>query len=114
MKKIKFSNKYTKLYGCVNKRFPEEARLLNVFVQHKRDMHEDFISYDTKYFYSDGYKYYQLPSAEYLVLLFMGDNGQLFTTIRSNRKHPFDKEVFYKDAIGEMFEVVITPSATAN
>jgi len=71
-------------------------------------MSADFTNYDT--LYSAGYlifKNYKLPSGPLLVLLFISDDGHLFTTIRPNTKYRYDKEAYYRGAIGERFEIVV-------
>ena len=100
MKKIKFSHNYHKLHMVGN---PFEATLIAVFKTTKANMCDAFIEYDTVF---DG-GHYPLPSGELLVLLFMTAGRGLFTTIRSNRKYPYDKEEYYRNAIGEKFEVAL-------
>jgi len=112
MKKITFSHDYQKLIWA---RQPYQAQLLAVFNTTKKDMGTAFIEYDTAFVDLDeeGYalNHYKLPSGPLLVLLFQAMKGPIFTTIRSNRKHPYDKEQYYRDAIGEVFHVVTEEKA---
>jgi hypothetical protein len=102
MKTIKFSHRYFKVnLPDLEGKAPDKAKLLQVFSVDRKDLSDAFVLYDTEYW--DGY--YLLPKGKLLVLLFKGENDVVFTTIRSNRKYPYDKEKYYRDAIGEWFEV---------
>ena len=99
MLKIKFSHHYFKLQNQGNK-----ATLISA-TPYKIDdsTPERFITYDT-YYYPDGH--YELKPGEYVLLLFLGDNG-VFTTIRPRKGKYGDKLEYYSKHIGEEFEIVI-------
>lgn len=106
MKTIKFSHRYHKL----NNFSGNKAILLAVFNCESSDISKYLREYDTAYYgHKEGVKvglFYKLPSGPLLVLLFEA-HGHLFTTIRSNTKFKYDKEKYYKDAIGEAFHVSV-------
>ena len=108
MKQIKFSHKYDKLLDG-NGNIPQLAELLEVFLVNIEDLHERFISYDSVYLdmNEDKYKYFPLPKkGKYMILLFK-DPGlfSIFTTIR---RYTPKKYEYYKNARGEIFEIVLT------
>jgi len=106
MKKIKFSHDYWKIKSA-NVENGQSVLLLAVFKTTKEEMGRGFIEYDTSYHNGAEDGHYPLPSGELLVLLFTSTSNRLFTTIRSNKKHPYDKEAYYRGSIGELFKVVI-------
>lgn len=109
MKKIKFSHKYDKLCALGNYSM---ATLLQCFEVDIKDLSPYLLAEDTIYSeIEEGIvrrKEYKLPkSGKFLLLLFRGVNG-MFTTIR--RAYPNKKVDYYKNAVGEQFEVVVNPS----
>lgn len=51
---------------------------------------------------------YQLKKGKYVLLLFLGDKGILFTTLRSKiGMYGLDKEEYYKKHLNEEFQIVI-------
>lgn len=92
--KIKFSHEYPKLWGQYS------ARLLEVNDTEYKNLHPDLIEYDTKY--NGGY--YPLPKVRLIQLIFLGDKGIPFCTIR--RWTP-QKHRYYESAIGKIFEIEI-------
>lgn len=93
MNKIKFSHNYKKLNGETN------AELFNVIVIDLENQAESFIDYDT-----DNY-YYDLPKkGKYILLLFKGFNGTIFTTLRRHTDSKFD---YYYNLIGQPFNIKI-------
>lgn len=98
MPTIKFSHRYTKMFGItVN---GEKALLLQVFPIDHKDLSNVFIAYDTEI--SDTKEHYKLPTGKLLVLLFINDNGTVFTTIR--RWTP-QKAEYYTGLMGKEFEI---------
>ena len=100
MKKIKFSHNYPKLRG------EKYAQLLQVLQLDLKELSPTMRLYDTQI---NDDEYYALPkSGRYLLLIFLGDSGNLFTTIRSG--YPTTKTKYYYDSVGENFEINITPN----
>lgn len=99
---IKFSHRYIKL--------PEdrEATLLAVFETDFKEIGDEMRHYDTMYLGDDDeIGYYKLPkSGKCLVLVFEAIHvDAIFTTIRS--AWPPHKIKYYKDRIGEVFNVKV-------
>lgn len=93
MKKIKFSKEYPKLWKQVM------AKLIDV-----QNIYEDAISLDLKEYDTkaeDG-SYYELPKGKLLQLTFIGEKRIPFCTIR---RWTQEKEFYYSNSIGEMFEI---------
>jgi len=110
MKQIKFSHRYTK-FGA---NAPTHATLLQVFREHEQDLSKPFIEYDTEFDAGGKYGYYPLPKGEVLILLFEfheDSRAHLFTTVR--RCFP-EKELYYRKAIGETFEVIVNEEQDAS
>lgn len=106
MKKIKFSHCYSKIPSISPDGIPKAVRLIQVFETDFKELSEDLREYDCGYM-DRGKKYYKLPkSGKCLVLLFY-THGMIFTTIRP--AFPSRKIEYYKNAVGEMFEIKITP-----
>jgi len=104
MKKIKFSNQYTKLNRAFFIGRNREARLLQAIKIHHNDLSGDMITYDTEYF-NPTRKFYDLPRTDLIFLVFQSRTlMRLFTTIR---RYTPSKWKYYKKAEGELFEVVI-------
>ena len=93
---IKFSHDYQKLWGQCH------ARLIEVNITEKKHLHPDLIEYDTNY----GGGYYKLPDGKLIQLVFLGDKGIPFCTIR--RWTP-EKEKYYQSQIGKIFIVEVKP-----
>jgi hypothetical protein len=101
MNQIKFSHTYVKIGDS------KTAKLLAVFNTHYNQLGKDFIEFDTHYDDEGKEGHYGLPTCELLVLLLQDSDG-LFTTIRSAKgKGGLDKERYYRDRIGQQFEIVI-------
>lgn len=109
MKKIKFSHDYLKIPEYIKNLLNDlkgtefvSVTLLEVFVVDK--ISEPLIEYDTVYQdpKTGRFEMYKLPKGKVLVLLFEKDFN-VFTTIR--RWTP-EKEKYYKEGIGESFELV--------
>lgn len=96
---IRFSHMYYKLLRAGN-----TAKLLAVFPVQMDDLHKDFVQYDTEIL-SGGYG--KLPSGDLVVLLFIGRDNTLFTTIRKRIGSHGDNLEYYSKHIGEIFDVVI-------
>ncbi len=99
--KIKFSHNYSKLMSQTS------ARLMWVFEFTKDEsLNQDlFIAYDT--LIEDTQEFYELKDGKYVVLLFLGNDGIPFTTIRPRKGRYGDKLEYYSGKIGEKFEIVI-------
>lgn len=98
MNKIKFSKEYNKLWNQKN------AELLAVKdITINKNTPKELIEYDTKA--TDG-SYYPLKTGNYIQLLFIGDKGIPFCTIRA--AYPSHKVEYYKSKIGEIFEILIS------
>lgn len=97
---IKFNNKYPKLKG------QRHARLIAAFngmtSELLRNKFPDLMFYDTE---RDDGRYYNIEDGEtYILLLFLGDKGNLFTSLRKQNDENVAK---YNDSIGELFNIVI-------
>lgn len=103
MRQIKFSHRYEKLGEIKN----HSKVVLMQVINFPHDLLSDsFIEYDTMYLDEDiNEHHYNLPKTDLLILIFMADNGGLFTTIR--RFTP-DKFAYYKSLENEELELVIT------
>ena len=97
---IKFSHSYPKLHG------QESALLVAVELRGRSDFSEKFIEYDTAF---DG-GHYPLPPAQYMVLVFLGNELIPFTTVR---RWTAEKFRYYHNAIGQTFEIVRVVAAKA-
>jgi hypothetical protein len=93
---IKFSHSYQKLKG------DKKAKLLAIFIAEYSELSSSFLEYDTRYFDDGELKYYFLTDGKYLVLLFQGNQGNLFTTVRS---YTDKKSAYYKMNVGQWFEI---------
>lgn len=102
MKSITFSFDYEKIRGQTS------AKLLHVFpLQIKKDdaCIKDFLEYDTAI---KGGGNYKLKAGAYVVLILLGNEGLLFTTIRSRiGMYGRNKESYYSAHIGETFKIRI-------
>ena len=96
---IKFSSDYPKLHGQTS------AELLAVKpIRIDKNTPKELIEYDTKK--SDG-TYYNLKTGNYIQLIFLGNLGIPFCTIRSKRnRFAEDKEIYYKQFVGKVFEII--------
>lgn len=104
MKKIKFSHIYQKLLDSHND-VVDHATLHAVIPVQLEELHASFIDYDT-----DSGKYALPAKGKYLMLVFEKptevyvSDRNLFTTIRRFTPTKYD---YYKNAVGEIFEVII-------
>lgn len=99
MPTIKFSSNYHKLHGQTT------AELLAVKdIKIDRNTSPELLEYDTKK--PDG-TYYELKKGEYIQLLFIGNLGIPFCTIRSKWSKFGDKKDFYLRKIGETFKIEV-------
>jgi len=107
IKTIKFSHFYEKLnHSCEGiPNPPQYAKLLEVFLQHKDNLHPDFIDYDTTYFNREKNKWeqYKLPDDLLIVLLFKSDCF-LFTTLRRFTPKKYE---YYRENRGKLFKIVL-------
>ncbi|MBE7413393.1 MAG: hypothetical protein HS129_15255 [Leptospiraceae bacterium] len=109
MNKIKFSHTYMKLFEYDE--IPvKEAQLLEVLNIELEKLSGYFITYDT-IFWDEGEMHpdlYPLPEkGDYLLLIFekiSAPNRDIFTTLR---RYTQEKEKYYRDSIGKVFDVVI-------
>jgi len=101
MKKIKFSHEYKKI--LVANGFLYRATLLEMLEVDLKDLHKPFLDYDT-----DEGKFELPKSGKYLLLIFHGYYG-IFTTLRP--AFPKSKVDYYKNSIGETFQVVVQEDA---
>lgn len=96
---IKFSKIYPKLWGQT------QAELLSVKeIEINENTNKDLIEYDTKAI--DG-SYYELKKGKYLQLIFLGNKNIPFCIIRSKYGSYVNKTEYYKNKIGEIFDIVI-------
>lgn len=96
-RKIKFCSNYPKLWN------QESAILVAVRdIKINKETHPDLLEYDTKKI--DG-TYFPLKSGNYIQLLFIGNKGIPFCTIRS--AFPTKKIDYYKSNINQMFKVEV-------
>ena len=94
MNTIGFSHHYPKLHGQTS------ATLLDVLpIRIDKNTPRELIEYDTKY---DG-GYFQLPTGDYIQLVFLGNLRIPFCTIRKAR--PTSKVEYYISKIGEEFAI---------
>lgn len=102
MEKIKFSHNYPKLKNN------RHAYLLNVstIVTDDKFFSSMLYEYDTTYYDREGNKrnYPLINNMNYLLLLFLGEDGSLFTTIR---KYEFKKHYYYQQRINNLFEIEV-------
>jgi hypothetical protein len=103
---IKFSHHYYKTFK------QNRAVLLAVVLKERKELSEDFIDYDTRYYVSEGQPslddFYPLPAGKYMVLVFIGEILIPFTTVR--RWTP-EKEKYYRSGIGKTFGIEIQEPA---
>ena len=97
---IRFTSDYPKLHGQTS------AELLAVKpIRIDKDTPKELIEYDTRK--SDG-TYYNLKTGDYIQLVFLGNLGIPFCTIRSKRnRFAEDKEAYYSQFVGENFRIEI-------
>lgn len=99
--KILFDNDYPKLHG------QKQAKLLmsigDVSEALLRTKFADLLDYDTQR--SDGkfYRSWQVGE-KFLLLLFLGDKGILFTSLRKNNE---ENRNIYNNSVGDIFEIII-------
>jgi len=93
--KISFSHNYPKLWG------QNTARLIYVCVINRKSLPPELIEYDTK---TEKGTHYELPNGKLIQLVFLGNKGIPFCTLR---RFTETKLEYYKDLLGEVFEVKI-------
>lgn len=105
--KIKFQNYYFKLGYQDRKPDPNTivckfANLIQVIRIKREELTESFIEYDTRFLGGN----FQIPDSKELLLLIFLDAPfyKIFTTLRKCSKR---KEKFYKDRVGQRFEILI-------
>lgn len=100
MRKINFSHNYKKLAGQT------KARLMFVCVfDYEKDKYPHLTDYDTAILKGGEY---QLRKGKYVLLLFLGDKGIPFTTLRSKiGMYGLDKEEYYNKHLNEEFEIIV-------
>lgn len=105
---IKFSHNYPKLWG------QEKAELLAIKeIKIDKNTPIDLIEYDTMYINRregengavEEAGYFTLKSGNYIQLIFLGNKGIPFCTIRT--ASPQSKVDYYKSNIGKIFEIRI-------
>ena len=95
---IKFSHNYYKLHNQT------KAELIDIKrIAIDKDTPPELLDYDTTY---DGGRY-ELKKGNYVMLVFLGNLGIPFTTIRSAKGRYGDKYEYYHPYIGDMFDVVV-------
>lgn len=99
-KEIVFNNKYPKLHR------QRHARLLAVITGFSGELLQsrfpDFMFYDTRR--DDGRFHDIKPDESYILLLFEGEKGILFSTFRKDNEENFVK---YNTSIGQLFKIKI-------
>jgi hypothetical protein len=110
MNKIKFSHNYPKLHDQTS------GILIDVTILDTKELSSDLVEYDTRYSTEKSIEmqdrefddYFPLPkSGELVQLTFIGNKRIPFCTIRSRRGRYGDKFEYYKERIGQEFEIVI-------
>lgn len=93
MREIKFNHNYKKLHN------QKTARLLSADYYYGKDLPKEFIEYDT-----EG-KYEIDKKQEYIKLLFRGDKGIPFTTLRKNNSE--NREKYCSLTADTKFKIVV-------
>ena len=100
VKEIKFDNNYPKLFN------QKHAKLLMVINDLSGEVLKNkfpsFVYYDS--IRDDGKLYAIDKSEKYMLLLFWGDSGTIFTTLRKQNPENTAK---YNDSIGDLFRLEI-------
>ena len=108
-RQIRFARRFEKLKVIPRAstwEIPKRAKLLDVTVRNRRELHKDFIQYDTLYFIR-GFepRYYELQGEKFIYLLFLAlPSGMMFTTLRRYSEEKYEK---YRHLIGKLFDVVV-------
>lgn len=102
MNTIKFSHHYPKLHGQTS------GTLLAVLpIRIDKNTPKELLEYDTKYAEKVGlgavFDYFDLPTGDYIQLVFLGNLRIPFCTIR--KAWPTSKVEYYKSKIGEEFAI---------
>lgn len=92
---IRFSHIYPKLWG------QSKAKLLAVEILEVSKRTPELLEYDTK---TASGKYYPLPDGQLLQLVFLGNLGIPFCTLR---RATLEKMRYYSSNIGEDFDIII-------
>ena len=104
MDSIKFSHRYFKLMDKDGE-IATRAKLLDVIDVRLQKLSEVFKRYDTHFKFDPQPVHYKLPpKGNYLLLIFWGNNDQIFTTLRAFRP---GKKAYYKSKIGKEFRVEV-------
>lgn len=98
---IKFEEDYLKLHG------QHRGFLLYVQVVDYDDLSEEFLIYDTTKV--SGSRYHLPSGQQYIRLVFLGEKGIPFTTVR---RMDYSKHGYYREHTKEWFELVIGGSQT--
>ena len=95
MKKINFSHNYPKLW---NQTFAELLAVKTIKIN--KNTHPDLLEYDTK---TASGEHFPLKTGNYIQLIFLGNKGIPFCTIRS--AYPQSKVDYYNGLIGEILQI---------
>ena len=112
MNTIKFSHNYPKLHGQTG------AVLLAVVpIRIDRNTPKELLEYDTTYYESVSLggsvvRHFPLPTGDYIQLIFLGNLGIPFCTIR--KAWPKQKVEHYNSKIGETFAIQIKETANVS
>ncbi len=97
---IHFDNNYPKLF---NQKHAQLLMVINEFSgEVLKNKFPDFVRYDS--IRDDGMMYAIDKSEKYMLLLFRGNSGSIFTTLRKYNPENAEK---YNNAIGEIFKIEI-------
>lgn len=100
---IRFSHDYPKLWG------QKKAELLavKIILAEVIQANKKLLNYDTKFITRDLLEeYYPLPKSGHLLqLVFLGDEGIPFCTIRTMTP---EKYKYYSSAVGKEFSIILT------
>lgn len=115
MSVIKFSHDYPKLHGQTS------AELLAVRqIRIDRNSPKELIEYDTTYYVTRELsevglgvgtmkEHFPLPTGDYIQLIFLGNLGIPFCTIR--KAYPPQKVDYYRGKVGDVFAIEVKPEA---
>lgn len=102
---IKFSHLYRKLATAFEEEPPEHATLLQVLKVKKSELSQLFIQYDSLYYEEEEAKFYSIPDGDLILLLFLSEKGQLFSTLRSYND---EKWKYYSGLVTKHFDVLVS------
>jgi len=100
LKEIKFNNQYPKLHN------QKTARLLMVIQEISGELLNNEFFYLMKYdsLRDDGLLYNIKPDENYMLLLFLGDENILFTTLRKQNE---ENAILYAESVGDVFIITV-------